>query len=134
MKINVTPNIDQIRNYAKSALNVWGVLPDDLAKTNVISAMKSLLRYLDAFDKGDGIVVVGITGIERGIRLEVSRGDRQVFDLTDRYFGEGQISHVASYLQETACGNVEGMRPHSVVGAESTEVDLAVLPERKPQG
>jgi hypothetical protein len=124
MKINITPNTDQIRFYAKSALNVWDVLPPDLARENVISSMTALLRYLDACDNGNGVVVVGIGKVERGVRLEVSRRYEKVFDLTDRYFGEAQIAHETGDLQRPVAGDVEDMRLHSVAHAESVKVDL----------
>ncbi len=92
MKINIAPNLDQIKFYAKSALHVWDVLPPDIARENVIADMKALLRYLDACDSGNGVVVVGIGQIERGIRLEVSRRDGQIVDLTDRYAGDWDIA------------------------------------------
>ena len=35
--------------------------------------LTALLKYLDACDAGNGVVIVGIRKIERGVRLEVSR-------------------------------------------------------------
>lgn len=92
MKISITPNPDQIRFFARGALQVWDVLPADLAWENVIANMKSLLRYLDACENGSGMVVLGISKLERGIRLKVSWADQEVVDLTDEYADDRDVA------------------------------------------
>jgi hypothetical protein len=129
MKINIAPNIDQIRFFAKSALHAWDVLPPDVARENIIADMTALLRYLDACDSGDGVVVVGISKIERGLRLEVSRRDHKVFDLTDRYAGDSDIADHPGELQGAAPVDVQDMRSHGDSIAADPEVDLATLGE-----
>jgi hypothetical protein len=130
MKINVIPNIDQIRFYAKSAMLAVQVLPPDIARDNVETGMASLLAYLDACEKGDGVVVVGVVPIERGIRLEVSRRHDQIFDLTDRYFEETEGSHIPSDLQRPIPADVENVGLHPVRGPEGSEIDFKPITER----
>jgi hypothetical protein len=130
MKINIVPNTDQIRHYAKSALKVWDVLPPDLARQNVIADMEGLLAYLDACDRGDGVVIAGIRKIERGVRLEVSRTHNQIFDLTDRYIGQDVIPNDAADVQRPVSGDIHDVRAHGDGRAAELEVDLKPFGER----
>lgn len=127
MKINVTPNTDQIRFYANSALRACEKLSNDLALDNVVSDMRGLLQYLDACDSGDGVVIVGMRKIESGVRIEVSRRNQQVFDLTDRYSGDGNIADGSGNFQHAVGIDIENVRPHGDWGAAEVEIDLAPL-------
>jgi hypothetical protein len=93
--------------------------------------MTALLRYLDACDSGDGVVVAGIGKIERGVRLEVSRRHKKVFDLTDRYMeSAGDISDHSDEGEVAILGGVQDMRSHSDGRTAELEVDLAPLAQR----
>jgi hypothetical protein len=85
MKININTNPDQIRHYARSALLAFEFHTPVEAQKQVVADMNALLRYLDACDHGNGVVIVGIAEIERGVRLEISRRKNQIVDLTDGY-------------------------------------------------
>jgi hypothetical protein len=60
MKISITPNPDQIRFYARSALHAWDLLPER-ARENVTADMTALLAYLDACENASGVVVAKST-------------------------------------------------------------------------
>lgn len=127
MKIDIRPNTEQIRTYARSALDVWDVLPPDLARENAIASMKALLRYLDACDNGGGRVVLGIRKIERGIRLEISGRDGQIVDLKDRYADDYAVSHHPGDGQVAVLSDVEDMGPQGNGCAADLELDLTPL-------
>jgi hypothetical protein len=133
MKINITPNPDQIRFYARSAMHAWDFQGLEAGRAQVIADMAALLRYLDACDGGDGVVVVGIAKIERGVRLEVSRRHNQIVDLTDEYAGARNIADHSGDLQIPVRGDIENVRPHGDGGTSDPEVNLAALPERHVQ-
>lgn len=131
MKINVTPNTDQIRFYANSALLACKHLPPEAACEHVIGDMMALLGYLDAFSAGDGVVVVGVGKIECGIRLEVSRRDDQVFDLTDKYAESARnASDLSRKTQIPTFGAVEHVRAHGDGCSAELEVDFEPHSER----
>ena len=132
MKIDITPNIDQIRFFAKSALHAWDLLPDR-ARENVTADMTALLSYLDACENGSGRVVLGIAKIEDGIRLKVSWTDPQIFDLTDGYADDRNASHCAGDHQVAILGDIEDVRPERDGITANTELDLASLPDRGGQ-
>lgn len=127
MKIDIRPNLDQIRYYAESALNVWGVLPEDMARENVIADMRALLAYLDACENGSGRVVLGVAKIERGIRLKVSWADLKVLDLTDTYADERDASVCSSEHQPPILRDVENVRSHVGGRTADLEVNLKTL-------
>ena|SRR5205809_4113385 len=127
MKINITPNTDQIRFYAQSALNVWGALPEQLAKENVIADMTALLNYLDACENGSGRVVLGVSKIERGIRLKVSWADPQIVDLTDRYADDRDAPARPVDHEVPALSDVQDVRSHGDGRPADLELNLAPL-------
>lgn len=87
MKISITPNSDQIRAYAKSAMHAWDFNDARAAREQVIADMVALLSYLDACDNGKDLVIAGIRKIERGVRLEIAWAQHEILDLKDRYVG-----------------------------------------------
>jgi hypothetical protein len=88
MKINITPNLEQIRAIALSAQNAWRFQSLEDGRNQVIADMKQLVAYLDALDNGIGVVVAGVSWIEKGIRIERSTRESDIFDLSDRYMSQ----------------------------------------------
>src|SRR6266568_4103605 len=72
MKIDIRPNIDQIRFFARSAMHAWDYQGLESGRAQVIADMERLLHYLDAFNDGEGTVVAGVKAIKAGIRDERS--------------------------------------------------------------
>ena len=134
MKIDIRPNLDQIRFYANSALVALRYNSDEEARKFVQADMEALLRYLDALDAGNGVVVVGIAKLECGVRLEVSRTHDKVFDLIDRYpESAGDITNASGQPQTTVLDRVEDVRAHGNGIAAEPEIDLKAFVERGAQ-
>jgi hypothetical protein len=127
MKINIAPNLDQIRFFAKSAMHAWDFQDLETGRKQAIADMKALLRYLDAFDDGMGLVVTGISKIEGGIRLERSRRYGQILDLSHGYVDPNAISHHSGDGQGAFVGIVEDMGPERNGSTAETELDFAPL-------
>jgi hypothetical protein len=70
MKIDICPNLDQIRTFARSAMHAFDFQSPENARADVIADMEALLEYLAVFDDGNGVAVASITKIEGGITLE----------------------------------------------------------------
>lgn len=85
MKVNIVPNLDQIRFFARSAMHAWDYQGLEAGRAQVIADMERLLAYLDAFNDGEGTVVAGIKAIKGGVRIERSTREGDFFDLTQRY-------------------------------------------------
>jgi hypothetical protein len=75
MRIDIHPNLDQIRFFAKSAMHAFDFQSPENARADVIADMEALLEYLAAFDNGNGVAVSSIAKIEGGITLKAF--DRQ---------------------------------------------------------
>jgi hypothetical protein len=91
MKIDIRPNLDQIRFIAESALHAWDFQDLEAGRAQVIEDMTALLEYLAAFDNGAGVVVAGALSIKDGIRLERSTRDGDLLDLVHRYVRENTV-------------------------------------------
>jgi hypothetical protein len=72
MKIDICPNLDQIRFFARSALHAWDYQDLESGRDQVIADMEALLKYLGAFDDSEGVVVASVSRIKAGIRVERS--------------------------------------------------------------
>jgi len=88
MKIDIRPNLDQIRAIAKSAMHAWDFQDLEAGRDQVIADMQALLEYLSAFDHAEGVVVASVYGIEPGIRIERSTRPGDFFDLAHRYISQ----------------------------------------------
>jgi hypothetical protein len=96
MKIDIRPNLDQIRFYAKSAMHAWDHQDLEGGCAQVIADMEALLAYLDALNDGEGVVVTAVSRVKAGVRVERSTREGDFFDLTDRYVAQrvqGQIDN-----------------------------------------
>lgn len=81
MLAKLQPSSAQVRWYVQSALNGFETLDHDSAVENARQDLQSLLAYLDALALADeAVLVLGISGIEQGVRLEVHVGDAKVLD------------------------------------------------------
>jgi hypothetical protein len=105
MKIDIRPNLDQMRFYANSAKHAFDYQSPENARASVIADMAALLRYLDICDRGAGVVVAGISQIDDGIRLERSRRYRQSLDLTHGYAEQDAIDDGHADKSGTATRN-----------------------------
>jgi hypothetical protein len=85
MKIDIAPNLDQIRFFAESALHAFDFQSPEDARASVVADMLALLGYLEAFDDSMGIAVAGIRKIESGVRIEVSTREGETFDVGHSY-------------------------------------------------
>lgn len=94
MKINITPNLDQIRFIAKSAMHAWDHQSLEDGRDQVVADMQELLAYLGAFDDSEGVVVASVARIKAGVRIERSTSDGDFFDLTDRFINQNISLHV----------------------------------------
>jgi hypothetical protein len=94
MKIDIRPNLDQIRFFAKSAMHAWDYQDLATGRAQAIADMEALLRYLDAINDGEGVVVAGVELIKAGVRVVRSTRKGNVFDLTDRYMAENVVCDV----------------------------------------
>lgn len=81
MKINISPNLDQIRFFARSALHAFDFQSPENARATVIADMEALLEYLADLDDAVGVAVAAISKIKGGIALESFDGDKKIFDL-----------------------------------------------------
>jgi hypothetical protein len=93
MRIDIRPNLDQIRFFANSAMHAFDFQSPENARADVIADMEALLEYLAAFDDGNGIAVSSIAKIEGGITLKAF--DRQG-DILHLRHGEAR-ANVASH-------------------------------------
>jgi hypothetical protein len=88
LKINIVPNLDQIRFIAESAFHAWDYQDLEAGRAQVIEDMVALLEYLRTFDNGVGVVAAGALAIEGGIRIERSTREADALDLVDSYVSE----------------------------------------------
>ena len=71
MIAQLQPSISQIRFYAEAALNVFETLDGELAAEVVQGELRSLVRYLDAFDNTNNAVFIHWVGeVELDIKIE----------------------------------------------------------------
>lgn len=132
MKIDIRPNLDQIRWFAKAALHAWDVTPER-ARESVAADMTALLAYLDACDNSSGRVVLGVAKIERGIRLKINWTDQQAVDLTDQYADDRDTPECSGDRQRTVLGDIQDVRAHIDERAVDRELDLATLGDGRSQ-
>ena len=125
MKINITPNLDQIRFIAESSLHAWDHQSLETGRDQVIADMAGLLEYLRAFDDSAGVVVVGVAAIEGGIRLERSTRDNDILDLVHGYICENtSIGCDAAERQRAVARIIEDVRAEADRNAEKLEFNL----------
>jgi hypothetical protein len=85
VKINIVPNLDQIRWYVYSAIHAFDFQSIEDGRDAAIADMTALLAYLNACDNGVGVVVKRVIPIEEGIRLERSNQENDILDLGHSY-------------------------------------------------
>jgi hypothetical protein len=109
MKINISPNLDQIRFFARSALHAFDFQSPENARATVIADMQALLEYLATLDEGVGVAVAAISKVKGGIALKSFDGDEEIFDLRD-----GQMDRVftvhSSDGEGAVCRRVKDVR------------------------
>lgn len=75
MKVSVFPHPDQVRLYAKSALNGFETLSDEDAIENAKCDLRSLLDYLTGLDRADyAVPIFGIETVKTGRPYELVAG------------------------------------------------------------
>jgi len=94
--------------------------------------MEALLSYLDALDDGVGIAVAGVSKIEGGIGLKISRRDDEILDLSHSYVDRNVAVHPRDG-KGTIGRVVEDMGPNNHVEATVAELDLAMPRDRGTQ-
>jgi|SRR5277367_6552227 len=132
MKINISPNLDQIRFIAKSALHAWDYQDLEAGRDQVIADMEELLAYLDALNYGEGVVVASIAPVKAGVRLECSTREGDFFDLTDRYNGQNVELDIDGNDRGNACSGMgeHGMRAKRAAPTEGSQDDLRTVIDR----
>ena len=125
MKIDITPNIDQIRFYATSALHAFDSVDLESGRHFVIADMRALLAYLDACDNGVGLAVFGIAKVEDGVRLEVSRCRGDVFEIGHVYATERTVAGEPCQSENSAGPLIERVGRKEGDHAPTAETDLS---------
>jgi hypothetical protein len=106
MKINISPNLDQIHFIANAAIHAWDYQGLEAGRAQVIADMKALLAYLDALNDGEGVVVASVSPIKAGVRIERSTGEGDFFDLANRYIGQNVELDIDGRDRGDACSKV----------------------------
>jgi hypothetical protein len=134
MKIDIRPNLDQIRFYARTAMHAWDYQDLEAGRAQVIADMQELLGYLDGLNNGEGIAIASISRIEAGVRIERSTREGDAFDLTDRYVAE-RIGRVFTdpdhHCRPGAVVTENGMGQKHALAVKDGQTDLAAV-ERGP--
>lgn len=107
MKINITPNLDQIAFFARSALHAFDFQSPENARATVVAEMTALLDYLAKLDDGVGVVVTRIGKIEGGIRLESSSGNRECLDLVHGHVNRNPAPHYPGDGNSSVCCGID---------------------------
>ena len=123
MKINIAPNLDQIRFIAESALHAWDHQSLEDGRDQVIADMMGLLEYLSAFDNAKGVAVAAVFRVEAGIRIERSTCKGDFFDLAHRYISQNTAASIY---------NSNGENPASLATEQSVGVDYLPTAVRQP--
>lgn len=78
MQASLIPSVSQIRWHVESALNGFETLNLETAASEAQSELRALLRYLDALDNTNDVVVVLISsGVKPIIELKGFIGDSE---------------------------------------------------------
>jgi hypothetical protein len=135
MKINLAPNLDQIRFYAKSALHAWDYQDLESGRAQVVADMQALLSYLDTLNDGEGVAVASVSRIKAGVRIERSTREGDFFDLVDRYISQNIEFHIDSRDCGDACPGMvkDSVRTESVSGVVDRHDDLGTVVSRPTQ-
>jgi len=133
MKIDVRPNLDQIRFFAEAALHAWDFQDLETGRAQVIADMTALLDYLTKLDDGDGVAVARIIKIESGLRLEEIPGSGQILDLRDRYMEREASIAETSDGEAVSDGLVNDIRTNRDREPSHREFDLGAPFNRRTQ-
>jgi hypothetical protein len=131
MKIDLRPNLDQIRFIATSALHAWDYQSLQDGREQVIADMRALLDYLSAFDNAEGVAVAAVFRIEAGVRIERSTREGDIFDLAHRYISQNTSARIYS-SDGDHCASVaaeQGVRVDDLPRTVDQPVDFCARPD-----